>query len=128
MPNIRKTISVAPVAKVVATTKTEVNLRPAVRRILLTELTAYGKQAVARKAADTAMKKHKAKIRDIREAAGETKIEIDGYSTSDVCSTTTSIDEKLLLQFISVAQLESCKVTKPKKAYEKITVPGVDDE
>jgi hypothetical protein len=116
-------------SKVTASVKTTVTktvkLLPSVRRQLLVELAAAQKDKIAMNAAEYRYNQRKAKIRSIREKTGESSLEIDGYTVSDVTGTITQWDEKKMLAHgLSMAEIESFKVVKPKKPYEKITFPS----
>ncbi len=105
----------------------QVKLLPSVKRQLLVELQAAQKHKAAKDAAEERYDAAKAKIRALREATGEETLEIDGYTITNVTGTTTSWDEKKMLKHgLSVAEIESFKTIKPKKAYEKVTFPNVE--
>jgi len=110
----------------VTTTVTKtVKLLPSLRRQLIVELTAAQKEKLFLKAAEEKWDKRKAKIRKLREQAGVETLEIDGYTVSNVTGTMTRWDEKKMLAHgLSIAEIESFKVTTPKKAYEKISFPA----
>lgn len=110
-----------------ATVTKQVKLLPSVKRQLLVELQAAHKAKLAKDAAEERYDKAKAKIRELREATGEDTLEVDGYTITNVVGTTTSWDEKKMLRHgLSVAEIESFKTVKPKKAYEKVTFPSAD--
>lgn len=110
----------------VTTTETRVvKLQPSTRARLLIKLKAAHKEKTARDAADLKYEKIKGEIRAIREAIGEASLEFDGYTISNVTGNTTKFDEKKMLAAgLSMEQIESFKVTTPKKPYEKITFPA----
>lgn len=110
---------------VTTTTTKVVKLLPSLRRQLLTELAAAQKHKLAMKQAEEKYDRSKAKIRKYRETAGVETLEIDGYTTSNVQGVMTRYDEKLMLQHgLSIAEIESFKVTTPKKPYEKVSFPA----
>ena len=110
---------------VTTTQTTVVKLLPSVRRALLTELQAAQKEKIALKIAEEKWDRRKARIRVLREKTGENSLEIDGYTISNVEGTFTQWDEKKMLEAgLSIAQIESFKVVRPKKAYEKISFPA----
>lgn len=110
----------------VTTTVTKaVKLLPSLRRQLLTELAAAQKHKIAMKQAEEKYDRSKAKIRKFREQAGVETLEIDGYTTSNVTGTMTRWDEKqMLVEGLSIAQIERCKVVSPKRPYEKVSFPS----
>ncbi len=110
---------------VTTTTTQVVKLLPSLRRQLLVELAAAQKEKLSLKAAEDKWDARKAKIRKLREQAGVETLEIDGYIVSNVTGTMTQWDEKKMLAHgLSMAEIESFKVTRPKKAYEKVTFPA----
>lgn len=113
----------APQAK--ATTTTDVTIKPDVRRKLMTELRAYADLSQNFKPIKHAMDTHKAKIRELRESTGSAIIEIDGFKIRDVTSTMIKFNPaKFVAAGGSLAMYEDACETKPKKPYEKITMPG----
>src|SRR5579863_308284 len=93
----------------VTTTVTKtVKILPSLRRQLLLELAAAQKDKLALSTAEAKWDKRKAKIRELREKTGEEKLEIDGYTISNVTGTMTQWDEKKMLEAgLSFAQIES---------------------
>lgn len=126
----RMSTRVEPKATVTATTTHEIKLRPEIKRKLLTELRAWAELRTQQKALKAAIAKHVARVRELRESTGERKLEIEGFKLTDVSGTTTKLDEKaLMVKFdLTQDQIDSCKITKPKKSYEKITAPGDNDD
>lgn len=110
----------------VTTTVTKtVKLLPSLRRQLLVELAAAQKHKIAMKQAEEKYDKCKSKIRTLRESTGEEALTIDGYTTSNVSGVMTRFDEQSMLRHgLSFAEIESFKVTTPKKPYEKVTFPA----
>jgi len=110
---------------VTTTTTKVVKLLPSLRRQLLMELSIAQKHKLAMKQAEEKYDRAKAKIRALREKAGVESLEIDGYTTSNVTGVMTQWNEKKMLEHgLSIAEIESFKVTKPKKPYEKVTFPA----
>jgi hypothetical protein len=118
-------MSMSKVTTSVTTTVTKtVKLLPSLRKQLLMELAAAQKEKLALKAAEDKWDKRKARIRKLREQTGEESIELDGYTVSNVTGTMTKWDEKkMLMEGLSVAQIEGFKTITPKKPYEKISFP-----
>jgi hypothetical protein len=110
----------------VSTTITKVvKLLPSLRRQLLVELQAAQKDKITMKAAEERYETRKAKIRKLRESTGEESLEFDGYTITNVTGLVSRFDEKKMLAHgLSMAEIESFRVTTPKKAYEKITFPS----
>ena len=110
----------------VTTTETRtVKLQPSTRARLLIKLKAAQKEKIARDTADQKYEKLKGEIRKIREATGEDSLEFDGYTISNVTGNTTRFDEKKMLAAgMSIDEINSYKVTTPKKPYEKLTFPA----
>jgi hypothetical protein len=116
-------------ATVQAKTTTTVKIMPSVRRRLMIELKGYQADKAAEKAAKARVDKRKGKIGAIREEIGEDSIEIEGFKVTQVRGTTTKINEAKLVELgCALAWIEEAKETKPKKPYEKVTLPGESDK
>jgi hypothetical protein len=112
---------------VMTTTTQEVELKPALRRKLLTELEAYADLQMQEKLIRSAMDEHKAEITKLREMTGENSLSLEGFKTTWVTGTTSSLDKKKLIALgVTMAQIEEATVTKPRRGFEKITCPGQD--
>lgn len=121
--------SVGASAKATTTTTTEVKMRPELRRKLLANLRAYAELDQQAKPIKLAMDKHKAAIRELRESTGEKKLEIEGFKLTDVAGESTFFDkDEFVLRGGDLALYNDCLKKKPKKAYEKITLPGEKDD
>lgn len=117
MPRLQTTVE--------ATTTTEVELKPSVRRKLLAELRAYASLKEQRDALSEQMDTKKVAIGAIREATGEQSIALEGFKVTEVRGVSSKLDKKkLLLQGVTMAQIEAATTTSPKKPYELVTVPG----
>ncbi len=113
-----------PSLSVTTTTTTTVELRPSLKRKLLTELRAYAELKAQADAIELAMNAHKATIRGLREGTGEKSLELEGFKTTDVTGETSKLDTKLLLlNGVTMGQINAATITKPKKAYELVTCP-----
>lgn len=113
---------------IVSTTR-EVSLKPALRRKLLNELHVWNELHEQKKAIQQAMDSHVGKIEAIRDEVGEKKLALEGFKIARVEGITTRLDQlKLIAQGVTTAQIEAATITKPKKAYTKITPPGTRDE
>jgi hypothetical protein len=112
-----------------AVTTTEVQIKPALKRKLLTELKAFAELKSQLDAIEGAMAMHKATIGRIQEETGEVSLAIEGFKISLVSPTRSTLDKKLLLlNGVSMGQIENSTVTKATKPYVKVTVPGAVEE
>lgn len=114
------------------TTTKEIKLAPQLRRKLLTELKAYAELREQSKAIEQAMKKHKSTLDELREKTGEKSLSLDGFKITLVEPVRTTLDKAALIAAgVTTAQIEEATITRPGKAYAKVTVPGEkerDDE
>ncbi len=77
----------------------------------------------------SAMDKRKANIGVIREEVGVDTLALEGFRVTKVQGTTSSIDKKKLVELgCAMAWIEEATVIKPKRAYEKISLPGEKDD
>lgn len=108
------------------TTQTvEVRLKPSVRRLLLNELQAYATLHAHIKELEEQEKGLVANIRAIREETGEEALELEGFKIRNVPGQVSYLDKQLFVQLGgSLEQLANATRSKPKKAYERISVPG----
>ena len=112
-------------ATVTATTTTEVKLRPALRRKLLTELRAYATIDEQMKVLQHAKDKRKDTIGKIREEVGEQSISLEGFKVTLVAPVRSTLNKlKLIAQGVTVAMIEAATDIVPGKAYERITLPN----
>lgn len=103
----------------------EVELTPRVRRLLLLELQTYATLSAQIKELEGQKAHIVANIRAIREETGENALELEGFKLCNVAGQTSYLDKQLFVQLGgSLEQLANATRSKPKKAYEKITVPG----
>lgn len=115
--------------KVVTTTTAEVEISPALRRKLLAKLDTYADLARQRKALKVEMAKMTGEIGAIRESTGETSIDVNGFKITKVSGTQKKLNKKKLVELgCALAWIEEATEEKPKRAYEKITCPGDEDE
>lgn len=112
----------------VATTTEEVVLQPKVRRALLAQLRRYEALTAEIRALKAQTADITAKVRELRESTGYGSLDIEGFKVTNVVGTYTKYNDKKLLTWISTAQLAEAKETRPRKAYERISVPGAADE
>lgn len=108
------------------TATTEVELAPALKRKLLMNLNTYADLKSQADELKEEMAAVAAVIEDLRVEADAKSIRVDDYLVTlvDGGTTTKYDDRKLLAAGLTPAQLESCKVTKPKKGHTKITIGG----
>jgi len=113
---------------VMATTTTELVLKPAIKSKLLRELRIYADAKVALKEAEAKVEKHKGVIAVIREEIGEQTIAVDGYSITLVAGVKSTLKvEKLIALGVSTAMIEAATIISPIKSYTKITMPKDSD-
>jgi cell division protein FtsB len=114
---------------VTTTTTTKVKIAPKLKVKLLTKFTEYQQLKAKLDATKARMDELKGEIADLREDTGEKSLELDGFKTQVIESTTTKYDEK---KFIAdggdIAVYKGALKIVPKKAYEKISLPGVKEE
>lgn len=115
--------------KIVATTTTEVKLSPRVLMKLRKELHAYQLLVIEKKALKAKMEKAKSVIGAIRDDTGESSLKVEGFTITLVAGIQNKLDKKKLIALgCAAAWIEEATTSKPKKAYEKITCPGDEDE
>lgn len=111
--------------KALTTTTTEITLKPAIRRRLLTELQAYQELKAEKERIEAAMDAHKAVIGDLRESTGVTSLELEGFKITHVTPTRSTLDEKKLVELgCALAWIEEATVIKPTRSFNKVTCPG----
>jgi hypothetical protein len=108
----------------VSTTK-NIELKTTTRNDLLLELRAYAELKREQTAIQKAMDGHRDNIGKLREETGEQSISLNGFIVTEIRGTITTLDKKkLIAQGVTVAQIEAATITRPKRSYEKITLPG----
>jgi hypothetical protein len=108
----------------VSTTK-NIELKTTTRNDLLLELRAYAELKREQTAIQKAMDGHRDSIGKLREETGEQSISLNGFIVTEIRGTITTLDKKkLIAQGVTVAQIEAATITRPKRSYEKITLPG----
>lgn len=116
-------------ATATVTTTHQVKLAPHLKRRLLTSLRLYGELATQMKALKLAMTKAKGNVEDVLVETGESSIALDGYKATYVSPVRTYLDkQQLILNGVSIAQIEASTVTKPGKPYTKVTLPGQKED
>lgn len=118
-----------PGLSITATTTTQVTIKPALKRKLMTELVAYAQLAGKRKAIDEQMEKHSTAVEAIQVELGESKLEVDGYKATLVAPVRKVLDKQ---RFVALGGrldlLDKATLDTPSKAYVKITAPGAKEE
>ena len=111
------------------TPKTEVKLQPSVRRRLLTELKTYAALKAQMDALKSAIDKRKGIIGGIREEAGVDSLSLEGFKITQVTGTTSKLNKQKLVELgCALAWIDEATEIRPKKSYEKISVPGEKEE
>jgi hypothetical protein len=101
-----------------------VELSPQLKRQLLNELKAYQSLHTQREALELAITNKKANIGKLRERSGEKMLELEGYKISLVEPVRKELDKKKFVELGgSLAMLENATVSRPTKAYERVTCP-----
>ncbi len=112
-----------------ATTTHELQLKPAVKKRLLTELRAYADLAAQRKAIDEKMAGCRGVVEEIQIELEESSIELEGFKSTLVAPIRKVFDRKKFVRLGGdLAIYESAQVSAPGKAYVKITAPGTKSE
>lgn len=111
------------------TTTKEIKLAAGIRRKMLTELKAYAEIKEQIKALEHAAKRHKAALDEMREKTGEKSIALEGFKITLVEPVRTYLDkEALITAGVTIAQIEEATITRPGRAYTKVTVPGDSED
>ena len=117
-----------PAVSVIATTTTEVSLKPALKTRLLKELRTYAMLRSQMKDLELALDKHKAVIGGIREETGEQKLEIDGFSVTLVAPIRKKFNPKrFVAEGGDLAIYNNAMDDVTSRSYEKISCPGLKD-
>jgi len=116
-------------ATVTVSTTEEIKLDTKLRKKLLTKLNAYAQLAEQRKTLDHAMKKLADEVGELRDETGHMSLKIDGYNITLVPSTYKKFNPKKFIALGGDLRIYTQAVEeKPKKPYNKITVPGSEEE
>lgn len=112
---------------VTGTTKTDVTMKADLQTKIITDMKEYAQLEAEIKVLEEAKDEVKARIRARREETGSASLEFDGgWKTTDVTGQTTSVDLDKMVEdkVITQAERERYTIVKPKKSYEKITIPA----
>lgn len=111
------------------TTVQEVKLSPGVRKKLIQAFRLYAELAQQKKAVALAMEKQVRILAEVREELGEESLTLEGNTTTLVAGLYRKFNPK---RFVSLggdlALYEQAVESKPKRAFEKVTVAGVKDD
>ena len=112
----------------VSTTR-EVKLDARLEKKLRTRLANYASIKEEMNALKSALDDEKAEIGKLREKTGEQSIQLDGFTVTQVRGVTNKLDKKKLITLgCAAAWIEEATVSKPKKPYELVTLPGEKKE
>jgi len=112
----------------VKTVKT-LKLKPLLTRKLRVEIKAYKAAQATYKTAKATRDKVLANIGALREEAGEKSFLFEGVRLTKVEGTSSKLDKKKLVELgCALAWIEEATVVTPKKAFEKVTLPGEKEE
>lgn len=111
------------------TQTTKVELSPKLRQALQTKLTAYRQLAEQKKVIAAKLEKLTEELGELRDQAEEMSVSVEGYGTVTlVAGTYKKFNPKLFVTLGGeLALYEQALEEKPKKAFNKITVPGADE-
>ena len=118
-------------AQVATTTTTqEIELKPVLRKKLQMKLREYAVLAAQKKQLEAQLKELSVELGDLRNETGEMSISLEGYGTVTlVAGTYKKFNPK---KFVSLggelAVYTAAVEEKPKRAYDKITVPGLSED
>ena len=120
MPTLATTIT--------ATTSHELQLSPAIRRRLMTQLRSYQELATKHAAIEKDMAICREKVSEIQTELDESSIEIEGFHSTVVAPMKSVFDKKVYVRLGGRLDLIEAATSKvPGKVYVRITPPGVAD-
>lgn len=107
------------------TTTREVHLDARLEKKLKTRLQNYATLKSEIESLQAALDDEKAAIAALREKTGEQSIQLDGFTVTEVRGVSHKLDKKKLIALgCAAAWIEEATVTKPKKPYTLVTLPG----
>lgn len=116
----------------VATTTTEQKIAPKLRTKLLGYLRLYADVSAQMKELKVTKADATAAVRKVREQLGVDSLQLEGFTMTDVGGESfdkaATIKKLQTLYGLTIEQINAAWVVKPKKRFEKITVPGVGDD
>lgn len=105
--------------------ETEPDIRPEVRLALTTALHDWAEIKAARDHADAQLAASKGRIDDLMAGIPDGSVSIAGFKVTLVTPTVATLDkERLLVEGVTLAQIERATIVRPGRPYHKITVPG----
>ena len=116
-------------ATVTATTSHELQLSPAIRRRLVTQLRSYQELAAKRTAIEADMAHCRAAVAEIQTELEESSIELEGFKSTLVAPMKSVFDKKTFVRIGGRLDLIEAATSKvPGKIYVRITPPGATAE
>ena len=116
-------------ATVTATTSHELQLSPAIRRRLMTQLRSYQELAAKRTAIEAEMAFCRAAVAEIQTELEESSIELEGFKSTLVAPMKSMFDKKKFVRIGGRLDLIEAATSKvPGKVYVRITPPGAPGE
>lgn len=108
--------------------ETELVIEPKLRQRLLVKFRTYADLKMQEKALTIRLDKLKAEIGSIRDEIGVETVEVEGFRDTLVAGVTSTLNKRKFVELGgSLKMLENAMECKPKKAFEKITIPGAPD-
>lgn len=100
-------------------------IEPAIKHKLLAQLNEYSALIEQIKELEEMKQDAAIEISRLRELTGQQSLSLNGYKVTNIQSTTKTLDKKLYVSLGgSLALLEQSYVEKPRRAYERITLPN----
>ena len=107
-----------------STTQTvEVELKPHLKRKLLTEMTAHAKLQAEINELEVRKKAHAKKVEEILYETGESTLELEGHKATLVAGIRNTLNKKKLSSE-ALAEVNACTEKVPNKPYVRITGPS----
>lgn len=115
-------------AKVEEQPQPQVTLRPALKTALLNELNLYEQDYLLLKSVEDRLDQRKSRIRELRETTGESKLQIDEFTTQLIAKEGKKLNKKKLFRYITPEKYESCRESVPQRPYELIQSPRLAED
>ena len=113
---------------VTATTSHELQLSPAIRRRLVTQLRSYQELLTRRTSLEMEMASCRAAVAEIQTELEESSIELEGFKSTLVAPMKSVFDKKTFVRIGGRLDLIEAATSKvPGKVYVRITPPGAAD-
>lgn len=111
--------------RAVATTTAEITLDPRLAKKLRARLDNYQTLKKELDSLQAALDDEKAEIAKLREKSGYQRVQLDGFTVTEVCGVKNTLDKKKLVALgCAVAWLQEATITTPKRPYTLVTLPG----